>query len=126
MDMLTFMRRDIYASLNESLQVDARSMDIQTKQDLINIMKTGGYRLKGQKNKKKKVDPTEKQLRYAWEYLKNKNLLHFVISHLIYQEENIKYHYGSRKIYRVKKGQTIKKGDKLYKGGQFLPSSFKE
>lgn len=120
------MPREVYASLNEALMLDAKSMDIQTKQDLVNIMKTGGYHLKGQKGKKRKIDPTEKQLRYAWEYLKDRNLLSFVISHLTYQESTIRYSYGERIINRVKKGQTIKVGDKTYKGGQFLPKGFKE
>lgn len=114
-------KKDIYESLNMRLEIDASRMNIQTKQDLIYIMKSGGYHLKGKGVNKKKVNPTEKQLQYAWEHLRQTNLLSFKVSNRYFNESVFHYSWGTRNVRQVKKGETVKIGEKIYKGGQFLP-----
>ena len=117
-------RFDIYESLNESLEIDARSIDIDTRITLKQVMLTGGYHIVGKKTKKRKAYPTDKQLNYAWDYLRQHNLLSIKKVFIKYGSENIKYSWGISKRNRVKKGQTVKIGEKIYKGGWFLPSEY--
>jgi len=56
----------------DAIEIDFKDMDIQTKEELETLMRIAGYRSKFDEieNRKKKLNPSQIQLDFAWEYLK--------------------------------------------------------
>ena len=111
-----------YRNFHATLEYDYRREKPQTKTELQRLMRDNGYRIKGKGDKKRIVAPTEKQLNYAWQYLKSQGFITAIVREFMKQE--IKYSWGSRDVKRVSKGEKIKIGKKVYKGGWFLPSDY--
>jgi len=98
------MRKTNYKAFRKQLRLDFGDIDLKTKNELKILMRTGGYRKKSIKKELVKVFPTQKQLDFAWEFLKGKDIS--------YKLEEFGRYRAERNIY-------IK--GKLYKKGQFVP-----
>jgi homospermidine synthase len=111
-----------YRNFHATLEYDYRREKPQSKEELRKLMRDNGYRVKGKGDSKRQVSPTEKQLNHAWNYLKGEGFIQEIIKEFIQRE--IKYSWGTSLRKTVPKGQKIKIGNKIYKGGQFLPSDY--
>lgn len=105
-------RKEDYNSFERNLDIDFKGMQPQTKKELSILMLNLKYRTK----KGNKLHPTDKQLDYAWNYLKDKYswgkqklLEHWYISES----------YKKRTVFRATEERTVK--GKKYRKGQFIP-----
>lgn len=111
-----------YRNFHATLEYDYHHEKPQNKKELQRLMRDNGYHVKGKGDKKHFISPTEKQLNYAWQYLRGQGFIQAIVREFISVE--IKYSWGSRSVKRVSKGERIKIGSKIYKGGWFLPSDY--
>lgn len=100
-----------YPSFEHSLDIDFGKYPPESKKELKIQMMNYRYHMV----KDEKENPTEKQLDYAWDYLKRQ----YNIEQRKLTDYYVTEKYGNTIIHRAKKGIFIR--GKLYKRGQFLP-----
>lgn len=106
-------KTDVYESFDEHLELDFGSMDIRTQTELKVLMTNQNYHIKRNKKTKKlyRKEPTQKQLVYAWTYLKKEGTMTL--------RENKEFRQERGHIRRALK--VIYIGGKKYNPGQFIP-----
>ena len=110
-------RRSNYPSFEKSLDLHFGDKPPKNKEELSKLMKDYAFRIASIKGVQEKIEPTEKQLNYAWTYISRK--------YFPYQEHIEDYYrtetYRKKYVYRANKNIEYK--NKKYRKGQFLPRS---
>ncbi len=121
-----------YDSFRKNIDILLDETDIKTKEQLSFLMREKGFREKRQIDFDRElqrevkytinVEPKEKQLNLAWEYVISKSTRKQDMTYIKYRVEKYKRH----QIYRVMSKEPITYKNKKYRKGQFLPKEYKE
>lgn len=101
-----------YEPFIEALEVDQQFLDYETKEELKYLMQSYGYRYS---KKYGKLEPTSKQVNYAWDYLKGKQPQQVLERYIDFVENK----YTKHEVIRAERGLSFE--GKRYRKGQFLP-----
>jgi len=102
-----------YESFREGLRVDSRYWNFDTKEELRKLLTNGGYHHIKEKGVSYNAEATDKQVDFAWSYLKKSKVTQQII------DDFIVHTYNKRIVKRALKNQTI--NGKKYRKGQFIP-----
>lgn len=104
---------NVYESFDEHLELDFGTMDIRTRTELKVLMTNQNYHIKRNKKTKKlyREEPTQKQINYAWDFLKKEGVMSL--------RETREYRQERGHIRRAVKVVFI--DGKKYNPGQYIP-----
>jgi hypothetical protein len=115
-------RHSNYPSFEKSLDLHFGDEPPKNKEQLNRLMKDYAFRVSSIKGIQEKVEPTDKQLNYAWNYIKSKYFPYQPHIEDYYRIETYGFYVKTRKpryIYRATKNIEI--NNKKYRKGQFIP-----
>jgi len=98
-----------------SIRLDFGNADIRTVQELRTLMRDKGYRRAKIKGRIYDLDPTQKQLNGAWEYLTDRYEQTQIVKDFVINR------YAKHKVFRANRDLII--NGKKYRKGWFIPQS---
>jgi hypothetical protein len=112
---LKYHKEPDYDKFKESLDVDAEKWDFKTKRELQTLMFNEDYRIRVTHHKPDKYGatrtlvkmyPTDRQVQFAWNYLKRRSKNSFIVKKDDwYKRETLTRRGRKYKVYRNRKGQ---------------------